>query len=246
MVFKVSFKKWYCCHHWRTWGIPKSSGIAHSGSIGSCRKGKQQFVLFSCSVLVKMPHDQQVLTWDLDSSGGSSKNAHVPAGRNQDQCWLCAKYATTVYPQLWAVQHLITKTAQWESRMDLFRAPEESPNKRTCWFKCFSTLECGIAWPSAVPFDGMSKRLQSADRHHLCWTHLPNLLVGFCMRMLLLNSCFLTAWSCSRTRWSWRKGMGSLQTQTRVVSVPRFARTKVVKAQPQEELQNAHRRKASP
>lgn len=102
------------------------------------------------------------------------------------------------------------------------RTPEESQNKRTCWFKCLWTLECRIAWPTAVPFYGMMKRLQSADRHHLCWTHLPDPTAGFCMHMLILNSCFLTALSCSKTRWSWWKGTGNLQTRTRDVSIPRL------------------------
>lgn len=170
-----------------------------------------------------MPHAQQVLTWDLDTGWMFQ--------RIQGQCWLCAEHDHS------PVQHLITKAAQWESRMDL---------KVLSWCKGLhkkAKIQGLLDWNVSKLCDAevhAQAQPQSAARHALGWTHLSDTMVGLCVHVVLLNSCSLTALSCSNTKWGWWKGKGNLWTWN--VLIPRFASTKAVKTQAQENCRDPKRK----
>lgn len=106
-------------------------------SIGSSAKRKQ-FGVFCCSDFIKMPHGQQVLTWDLDRQGRCFKNTYpwTALQRIQGQCWLCAEHNHSPAPAGGSsAPHYKGCTMRIQNGFEGFiltqRAPQESQNTRT-------------------------------------------------------------------------------------------------------------------
>lgn len=112
-------------------------------SVGLSAK-KKQFGVFWCSAVIKMPHDQQVLTWDLGREGRCSKNTSpwTALQRIWGHCWLRAEHDHSPAPAGGSsAPHYKGCTMRIQNGFEGFilvqRTPQESQNTRTFGLECF-------------------------------------------------------------------------------------------------------------
>lgn len=106
-------------------------------SVGSSAKRKQ-FGVFCCSAVIKMPHDQQVLPWDLGREGRCSKNTSpwTALQRIRGHCWLRTEHDHSPAPAGGSsAPHYKGCTMRIQNGFEGFilvqRTPQESQNTRT-------------------------------------------------------------------------------------------------------------------